>query len=865
MAIVTLTADQARLRCDPASFLFETTADLPYSDDIIGQPRGARAIDFGVNMAAPGYNLFVMGPTGTGRTTAVKRYLERTAPTAANPSDWAYVHNFAEPRKPIALRTNPGQAVKLREAMDGLIAQVQQKLPRAFETEAYEDATNIIQTRLQQKQSEALQAVQDQAAPDGFNLVRTAAGLAIAPEPSDKTLNAEQLFKQATLNDALEDALRAIREMEKAAREALRDLDAQVAQSVIKPLVADLAARMDDLAAEKDRAAIEGYLTSAQQDLIGNVALFKPAERGGAETDPTAMRMFLNRYRVNVLVDNCEACGAPIVTEDYPTYYNLIGRLDRALTISTNPAAANFVDHMMLRPGALIRANGGFLIIRARDIFLEPDAWFALKRSLLKSSVTIEEPNAHTQLITAPTLEPQPIPLNVKVIMLGGSEYWAANRDDDFRALFKVRAEFSTDMDRTPANEQAYALFLRNRGEEEGLMPFDRAGVAAMVEHGSRMAADQKKLATKFREVADIAREAAFWAARAGRTAVSAEDVRVALEEKRNRLNRYEEDWREWMLRGGYYVQTSGTAVGQVNGLSVIDNGEYEFARPSRITARSYVMRGGISDIDRSVSFTDATHNKGIAIIDSYLSGLYSVEQPLTVSANVVFEQSYGSHEGDSASCALLVAMLSAVTGLPIPQYYGITGTLDQFGAVRPIGATNTKIEGFFDMCLARGLDGTQGVIIPQANAADLMLRQDVVDAIREGKFHLYTVEHIEDLIELMFGMKAGARGEDGKFPEDTVHAKVEAALKENNEKLDGRRKKKGNKDEQDDEDDDKKEPDEPEPPPEPGPEPAPEPPVPPEPPAPPEPEPEPPEPPAAPPQPEPEPPPPPSPPVQGE
>lgn len=816
MTIAHLTAEQVRRVCDPLSFSFETTAALPYSDDIFGQGRAVRAIDFGVNMTAPGYNLFLLGPQGTGRAAAIQRYLQRTAPQAAQASDWVYARNFAEPRKPIALRLNAGQAARLRDAMDGLIAQLQQKLPRAFETDVYDQATDAIEARLGQLQSDELAQVQSQAAEAGFNLVRTASGLVIAPAAAPaaaptlalaaqtnmdgKPPTTEQALAQARLNDALGDALRRIREADKAARKALMDLDAQVARSITAPLIEDVAARLNDLAMEEDRAAIESYLRAAQNDLVSNVAVFKPVERGDAETDLVMLRLFLNRYRVNVFVDNCDTCGAPVCVEDYPTYYNLVGRADRALTLSNNPATANMVDHMLLRPGALHRANGGYLIMRARDVLQQDDAWFALKRSLMKGTVTIEEPNAHTQLITAPTLEPQPVPLNVKVILLGNNDaYWSASRDEDFRTLFKVKAEFSTTMPRTVENELAYALFLRNRMQEENLPPFDRTGVAAMVEYGSRYADDQKKLTARLGEIADVAREAAFWASRAHRAAVTTEDVRTALDERHGRLNRYEVDSREYTMRGAYFVQTSGAAVGQINALSVIDMGEYEFGKPSRITARSYVTRIGISDIDRSVNFTDPTHNKGVAIIDSYLSSLYSVEQALTFSASVTFEQSYNEHEGDSASGALLIAMLSAVTHLPIAQNYGVTGTLDQFGFVRPIGGANVKIEGFFDLCQERGLDGAQGVVIPSANVEDLMLREDVVSAIGAGKFKVIAVDHVDDLIEWMFGMKAGARGADGKFPEGTVHAKVETALREMHDKLEEQRK--GDKEKDKDED----------------------------------------------------------------
>jgi predicted ATP-dependent protease len=795
MPIKILTAEQVRRACDPASFSFNTTADLPYIDAIFGQPRATRAIDFGVTMNAPGYNLFVMGPQGTGRTHAVERYLKRTAPQATQPGDWVYVHNFNEPRKPAALRLKAGCACHLRDLMNSLMQQVQSKLPAAFDTDVYDEAADRITSALQNLQSEALNEVQAACEKEGFNLTRTASGLAIAPA-SETPLDEDKLKAQARLNDMLGDTLRALREMEKQARDALGQLDADVARAVVKPMLEDAEGHLGEMAGEADNPALSNYLRAVEQDIVWNVAVFKPVDRGGAELEPAARRLFMNRYQVNVFVDNCDTCGAPILSEDYPTYYNLVGRIDRTLSFNNG----NVIDHMMLRPGALHRANGGYLIMRVRDLMAYEDAWFALKRSLMKGHISIEEPNAHTQLINAPMLEPQPIPLSMKIIMLGNSqEYWSVARDEDFQSLFKVRAEFSTHMPRTAENELAYASFLRNRIDDDGLMAFDRAGVAALVEQGSRIADDQDRLSTRFGEIADLAREATYWAKQSKRAAATADDVKTALREKHLRLNRYEDDVRDYMLRGMYYVATSGVAVGQVNGLSVSDAGEYDFAQPARITARSYVMRSGIGDIDRAVSYTDSSHNKGIAILDSYLSGLYSHDQMLTLSANVTFEQSHNHREGDSATCALLIAMLSAVSGLPVAQHYAMTGTMDQFGFVRPIGAANVKVEGFFDVCKARGLDGTQGVILPAANVIDLMLREDVVQAIRDGQFKVMSVEHIDDTIEAMFGMPAGGRGDDGKFPEGTLHAKVEAALREINDKMDGRKRGKDDRDEGED------------------------------------------------------------------
>jgi predicted ATP-dependent protease len=810
MSIIELTSEQARRRCDPQQFSFETTAELPFEDNILGQPRALRALDFGLNIDAPGYNVFVVGANGTGRLTAIRQVVENAAKELPAPSDWVYVHNFNNPRAPIALKMKAGAATKMRDAMERNIAQAQINLPSAFETDEYDAARDEILSALRDAQDTRLSEVNDKAMKRGFVLTRTASGLAIAPQEGSPPPNEPNALRE--LNDALDDAMRAIRETEKTARGELEKLDAIVASAIIAPMMDEIADVADELVESEDRPALEAHLLNTRNDLIKNVAIFKLSDE---PQDPMQLALFLNRYRVNVFVDNCETCGAPVVFEDTPTYFNLLGRVDRTLTISNNPImAAQSVDHMMLRPGAMHRANGGFLVLAARELLDYDSAYGGLKRSLQMRSIKIQDPDGQ-QVLSAPTLEPQPIPLQVKVVLFGDAlAYWRTlTRDEEMAWLFKVKAEFVTEMERSRSNESSYATFIRQLGEEEKLAPFDRSGVAAMVEFGSRYEDDQDKLSTKFGEVADLAREASFYAKRAKRNVATAEDVRTALSERRMRLDWVEKWWHEHITSGSYTIQLSGDVVGQVNGISVHST-EQEFATPTRISARSYVMRGGITDIDRGVGYTDNSHNKGIALIDSYLSALYSTESVLSVSANVTFEESHGSHSGDSASCAILIAMLSAVTNEPAPQSVGITGTLDQFGNVRLIGGTNTKVEGFFEVCKLNGLNGLQGVILPKANMRDLMLREDIVDAVREGTFHIVAVEHVDDLIELMFGMSAGKRGEDGKFPAGTFHALVEAALKEINDKLDGKRK--GDKEEKRDEE---KKP-EPEKPPEPEPEP---------------------------------------------
>jgi len=798
MTFTHLNAEQVRRKCDPATFPFETTAELAYTDEIIGQPRAKRAIDFGIHIDAPGYNIFMVGAAGTGRTTTIQRYLQKHAPNEPAPTDWIYVHNFVDGYRPIALQLKLGTARKFGAALDAAMAQVYTQLPRAFDSEEYDRVCDSIQNNFEQYTQTAYSKLRAAATAKQFLLVQTASGPAMVPGARGKPYTQRYLERlpkrqqnqiakaQSEFDDQLGDLQRNLREAERNAQAQLAQLDAQVAEAIAKPLISEVATQFAE-----QSAVIKPYLEALLQDIIANIGVLKPPSSEGvsAPVPQIDRASLMNRYRVNVFVDNCETCGAPVIVEDNPTYYNITGRIDR----SVNAAGMVSTDHMLLRPGALHRANGGYLVIRAGDMFREYAGWQALKRSLMQKEIAIEEQGNRAEIITSATLEPQSVPLRVKVILMGASEdYWNAyHNDEDFRALFKAKAEFDYEMPRDNANEMAYAQFLRARSEEEGLLPFDRSAVAMMVELGSFYASDQERLSTRFSQIADIAREASFWAKRGLREVVTAEDVKRAEDERRYRLGRHEERYHERILRNKQFIQTSGEAVGQINGISVYDWDEFEFAEPCRITARSFVSRGGINDIDRNANYTDNSHNKGIAIIESYLGGLYSLEQSLQLTANVAFEQSYNSHSGDSASVALLCAMLSAVTEIPIYQDLAITGTLDQFGNVQPIGAVNTKIHGFFDICKARGLDieTKHTVLIPAQNVSELMLREDVVEAIREEKFQVVAITHVSDAINFAMGLPAGERDENGHFPKESIHSLVEAALKDMTDKLDGKRK----------------------------------------------------------------------------
>ena len=796
-----LTAEQIRRTCDLATFAFETTAELPYADEIFGQPRAIRAIEFGIHMDAPGYNVFIVGSPGTGRMPAVQRYLAQHAPDEPAPNDWAYVHNFADAYRPIALQLTRGTARKFASAVDAMMTVAQAQFPRAFESSEYENTRDAISNTLKTYMDGLETQLQTEAKAQKCKLVRGPSGFAVAAAPNGKPISKASLEKlpkktreqleqaMAALSEQVDDAARKVRDADRQTQVKLAELDAQVGQAIVEPLLAEVAAQVTN-----EPAAVLDYLKALGTDLIANIAAFKPqASTPSAETLPR--NIWLNRYRVNVFVDNaCVECGAPVVTEDNPTAHNLLGKIEHNATAS----GMMMTDHMMLRAGALHKANGGFLVMKADALYANYFSWAGLKRSLNRREIKIEDPNM--QSMPTPTIEPQPIPLRAKVVLLGdGGDYWRSYDDEDFRALFKVKAVFNGQMARTPENELQYAAFLRARAEEESLLPFDRSAVAKLVEFGSRLLEDQHKLTTNFGRIADMAREASFWAKRGKRPVVTGEDIARAQEERQYRLGQQQELSREEILRDYQPVQSLGEVVGQINGLMVFNDPELAFGEPLRISARAYVGRGGINDIERGVNQTDNTHNKGMAIIESYLSALFSVEQSLTLTANVVFEQRYGQTHGDSASVALLCSMLSAAGGLPIQQTLAMTGTLDQFGTVQRIGGVNAKVEGWFDVLKIRGqLDGEHSVIIPAKNVPDLMLREEIVAAVQAGKFRVIAVDHVDDAVEATMGKPAGTRGEDGKFAADSVYAIVEAALKEVSEKLDGKRGKGKDKDKED-------------------------------------------------------------------
>jgi len=782
-----LAPEQLRRICDPADFDFETTDELPYVEEIIGQPRGTRALEFGLEMHSPGFNVYVLGPAGTGRATAIERFVERRATAGETPLDWCYVYNFAEPHRPRAIELPPGQGRAFRQDMAELVKRLRVEIPRAFEGEVYEKARLEAQQAKEKRLSEVFSALEAHARQEGFALMQTPSGLSIAPIIEEQIISPEQFAqlpsetqqeleaKGHQLQGAVAEAMRQVQQIEKQARQAAQGLDQEVVTAIVAPPIQEIAEKY------ADSDEIRLYLEEVQTDIVAHAGDFKtpatqesPVEAMGLPT-PLKEPSFL-RYQINLTVDNSQTTGAPAVIESNPSYHNLMGRVEHEARLGST-----YTDFTMIKAGALHRANGGYLILRAADLLSRPLAWEALKRAVKTGEIRLEELTQQYQLVATFTLEPEPIPLQVKVVLVGSPSlyYRLHNADEDFCKWFKVKADFDVDMDWTPESQRQYALFVRARCKGERLLPFDPTAVAQVVEHGARLAADHEKLTTRFGLVADLVREASFWASHDGHSVVTAEDVHQAIEEQTYRANMIEERGRSLIQQGTLMLDTEGERVGQINGLAVVTIGNYSFGRPSRVTARTFAGKGSVTAIEREVNMSGRIHNKGVLTLTSFFNAKFAQKKPLSLSANITFEQTYERVEGDSASATELYALLSSLSGYPIKQGIAVTGSVNQHGEVQAIGGATPKIEGFFRLCKTRGLTGDQGVIVPTQNVRHLMLRQEAVDAVREGKFHIYAISSIDEGLAILTGHEAGELDEEGNYPEGTVYHTVVRRLEE--------------------------------------------------------------------------------------
>ncbi len=784
-----LEPESLRRHCAPASLGFATTADILPAELLIGQSRALDALSFGTAIRRRGYNLFVIGGPGFGRHRAVRQFLEERAATEEQPDEWVYVNNFRTSRNPRALRLPPGTAQRFKKAMGDLIDDLKTVIPSLFETEDYRNRLRAITEESGKQNEEAFEKLNEKAEKQGIAILRTPMGFALAPVRDGNVIKPEAfnaLDKSEReriegvieeLQKELEKVLRTIPAIEKARRDRIRELNAELASSAVGTAVAAIAAQFQGIEPVLD------YLGEVETDLVDNVALFlresgaeMPAAEGIQATAGSDLgEPQYRRYGVNVVVADDDSGGAPVVSEEHPTLGNLVGRIEHLSQMGTL-----VTDFLLIKPGALHRANGGYIVLDARKIIGEPFAWEALKRTLRGDAIRIESAAEQFGFVTTVTLDPEPIPLDVKVVLIGERFLYdlLVHLDPDFADLFKVEADFEDRWERTGDNEQNTARLFASIIANEGLRPLDASGAALMIEESARLAEDAERLSLQVGQLADRLREADFWAGEAGRDAIGAEDVERATRERIRRKDRLRERVYEMIERETVLIDTDGEAIGQVNGLSVTGLGGFMFGRPSRITARVRMGSGKLIDIEREVELGGPLHSKGVMILASYLQANFALDEPVSLWASLVFEQSYGGVDGDSASSAELYALLSALSDAPIRQSLAVTGSVNQLGHVQAIGGVNEKIEGFFDICNARGLTGSQGVLIPAANVKHLMLRADVVEAASEGKFHVYPVGTIDEGITLLTGRPAGERGPDGGFPPETINGKVDARLR---------------------------------------------------------------------------------------
>lgn len=807
--ISSVPADRLRWRCEPEKFDFETTDSLEPIGEILGQERAVEALEFGVGIDQDGYNLYALGPAGMGKHDVVGHFLEAAASGEDEPADWCYVHNFDDPNKPRVLELPAGEGAPLREAMEELAEELKAVIPAAFESEDYQTRRQAIEGEFQEKQEEAFEQLQQEAEEQGVTVIRTPAGIALAPVrdgevvppdefdqlPEEEREEVEETIEQ--LQEKFEEALKEVPRWERKRRQKIEELNQEVTQFAVQEPIGELREEYGDT------EGVVEFLDAVEEDVVENGSEIMRAARleqqpemmqqlqqaqqqgqqggqaqmmqqgGGGQPDASAL---FRRYQINVLVDNGELDGEPVVYEDHPTLENLVGRVEYVAQFG-----ALMTDFNLIRAGALHRANGGYLILDARKVLMNRLSWEQLKRSLFSDEIRIESTRQILGLARTVSLEPEPIPLDLKIVLIGSRRlyYLLSQLDPEFSELFKVSADFEEDMPRDDDVVEGYPRTLKGYIEENDLRPFGRDAICKVVERSVRLAGDQEKLSLEVEDIQDLLRESDYWAGEHGREVVAADDVREAVEAQIRRKSRIQDRMQEQIERETILIDTEGERVGQINGLSVLKLDNYAFGKPSRITARTRIGKGEVVDIEREVELGGPLHSKGIMILKGFLGARYAEDHPLSLSASLVFEQSYGGVDGDSASLAETCALLSALADAPIKQNLAVTGSMNQHGEVQAIGGVNHKVEGFFETCERRELTGEQGVVLPASNLKHLMLRERVVRAVREDRFHIYAVESVDEALEILTGIKAGELDEEGNYPEGTLNDRVSRRLDE--------------------------------------------------------------------------------------
>lgn len=793
-------AEKLSWHCDLSLLPFTCTADMTPLEDFIGQERAMRAIQFGLGVNKPGFNIFVTGLTGTGKTSIIKSFLkkitsERVSPDheAAFPEDWCYVYNFGDPDRPQVLQIRHGWGKRLKWDMEQLVLNLQREAKKMFESEDFARQRQTTIEEIQKKQQQMMEALMEEASKNGFTLRMTPSGIVLLPTKESKPMQESEYLalsaeekkqldeKRGEIEQKVEATLREGKKLEREINERLESVEVQAGQFLVRIPMAELKEKY------QEHPKVLSYLDAVREHILKNLGRFKRGEPGPTLPQTAFTQMaepptdpFLP-YRVNVFVDNGESQGPPIIVETNPTYHNLFGVVEK------KPIVGGYItDFTLIKAGSISRANGGYLVLYDRDVLSNVGVWEALQRVIKNRELRIEEPATFFGWAPPQGLRPEPIPTDTKVIMIGDPYLYRtlATVDPDFRETFKVKADFDIQIDRSKENIVAFACFISEYCSREGLRHFDASGVARVIEQCARVVEDQDKLSTRFSDMVDLLIESDYWAGKDNAGLVSERHVRRAIDEKMFRLNLIEKRLQELIAEGTLLVDVAGAEVGQVNGLAVYQMGDFTFGKPSRITAKTFMGRGGIVNIERESKLSGKSHDKGVLILSGYLGSKYAQERPFSLSASICFEQSYDGVDGDSASSTELYAILSSLSEVPLKQGIAVTGSVNQNGQVQAIGGVNYKIEGFFDVCRLKGLTGEQGVMVPTANLRNLMLRPDVVSAVKGGKFHIYSVSTVDEGIEVLTGIPAGERDANGRYPEDSVNGFVEKKLRRYAEEL---------------------------------------------------------------------------------
>ena len=788
-----------RWECDPKIFKFKCTRDLAPLQEFVGQKRATRAVEFGINMANAGYNIYVAGLTGTGKTSMVKTYIERVIKDqeardeTSKLDDWCYLYNFKEPDSPQIISLPQGKGKTFRSATASLLVKIREGLGEAFSSEEYKGQRQRLVEKVQAEQQKILEEISGEARRQGFIFQMTPAGPALIPMKEDRPMQEQEYLaldertrkqlgsRQAKLLKKLKPNFETASSVQTKAVERLKKLDQDIGEYTVSDSFGSLFKQYSDW------PKISQYLKDLKSYILDNLELFKGTEEpvnpmfGAPLSQVIGGRDPFLPFQVNVFVDNSEAKGPPVIVENNPNFGNLFGKIERRFLLG-----GYLSDHTMLKAGALNKANGGYVLISMNDVLMNPGVWPALKRAIRNKEVRIEDPFEQYGFIAPQGLRPEPMPIKIKVILTGDPMLYQllSIYDEDFWEIFKVKADFDSEIEKTKENMMAYAAFLSGCCDECEAKHFDPSGVAKIIEYSARMVADQERLSSRFAQIKDWIQEASYWTIKDNAKYISAHHVQKAMDERLFRHNLIDERIRDLINRGTIMIDTQGEVIGQVNGLSVYSLGDISFGKPSRITAKTFMGRGGVINIERESQLSGPIHNKGVMILSGYLGWKYAQDKPLSLSASLCFEQSYEGVEGDSASSAELYAIISSLSELPIRQNIAVTGSVNQKGEIQPIGGVNQKIEGFFKICQAKGLSGDQGVLIPHQNLRNLMLREEVVEAVRQGQFHIYSAKTIDEGIEILTGASAGERRKDGTYPKSTVNYFIDKRLKEMAEQL---------------------------------------------------------------------------------